>query len=277
MKTVLTLLCGIAALSASAQNHEGTTVANYLETTDSLNIPMVYVEQTTFEMGGTPEQGQVENDEIVHTVTVSPFYIGATEITQAQWEKVMGTSLREQYDKHKPAVEYGKHGVGPDRPMYFVDWNEATAFCRKLSALTGLNYRLPTESEWELAARAGGKKPFRYAGSDDLDSVGWYVDNADMDRFNRGNPESHPVTTLAPNSLGIFDMSGNVCEWCYDFYAPYPTEPTTDPSGRPHNGDRVYRGGSFRSNKDYSRVAFRNSNSPSYASEFLGFRVVCEP
>ncbi|MCM1348452.1 MAG: formylglycine-generating enzyme family protein [Firmicutes bacterium] len=281
MKSIFNIICAGALLGAFWQNASAAEyeLANFMETTDGLNIPMVYVDHTTFQMGATPEQENPEDDELVHTVTISPFYIGATEITQAQWEKVMGTSLEDMYNKYKPALEYGKHGVGPDRPMYYVSWNDATDFCRKLSALTGLIYRLPTEAEWELAARGGCTGNTNFAGSNNLDSVAWYVDNADMDRFNRGNPESHPVTTLSPNAIGIFDMSGNVCEWCYDYYAPYPTVETTDPVGvhQPSLDDRVYRGGSFRSNKGYCRVAFRNSNSADYASEFLGFRVVCEP
>lgn len=265
-------------MAASAQNSDSDTtrIANYMEDTAGLNIPMVFIDQATFQMGATPDQGNGEDDEKVHTVTISPFYIGATEITQAQWEKVMGSTLEDMHRKNNQDHEFGKYGVGPDRPMYYVSWNDATNFCRKLSALTGLTYRLPTESEWELAARGGETGSTKFAGSDNLDEVGWYVDNADMDRFNKGNPESHPVTTLAPNRTGLFDMSGNVCEWCYDLYSPYPNAHVTDPVGTPHNGDRVYRGGSFRSSNDYCRVAFRNSNSPSFASEAIGFRVVCE-
>lgn len=252
--------------------------ADYLERTDSLDIPMVFINGATFEMGGSAEQGSdAEDDEKIHTVTISPFYIGATEITQAQWEKVMGTSLRDIYDRIAPSHDFERYGVGPDRPIYYVSWDDATAFCRKLSALTGLNYRLPTESEWELAARGGQTGGTKFAGSDTLDIVGWYVDNADMDRFNRGNPESHPVATLAPNAAGLYDMSGNVCEWVYDLYSPYPTEPATDPVGVMYNGDRIYRGGAFRSSGNYCRVSFRNSNSPTYVSETIGFRVVCEP
>ena len=274
--TALLLSLG-AVIALKAQDGK---VANFLEDTNGLNIPMVYIDATTFEMGATPEQGTAEDDETVHTVSISPFYIGATEVTQKQWHDVMGTSLEDMYRKLAPEHDFGKYGVGDDRPMYYVNWHDATAFCRKLSALTGLTYRLPTESEWELAARGGhlsGNEATRYAGSDTLDVVGWYVDNADMDRFNKGNPETHPVSTRRANTAGIFDMSGNVCEWVYDLYSPYPTAPTTDPVGVPHNGDRCYRGGAFRSNSDYCRTAFRNSNDPSFACEYIGFRIVCEP
>lgn len=271
---ILTAALSAAAAGASASTPAAT--ANFIETTQGLDIPMVFIGETTFHMGGTPDQGQPEDDETVHTVTLSPFYIAATEITQSQWEKVMGTTIGQMKEKAGGATR--SYGEGPDHPMYYVSWNDAILFCRRLSALTGLNYRLPTEAEWELAARGGSETPqTKFAGSDNLDDVGWHVDNADVDRFNKGNPDSHPVTTLAPNRLGIFDMSGNVCEWVLDFYSPYPDTPAVDPVGRPYNGDRVYRGGAFRSSKDYCRVAFRNSNSPTFASEITGFRVVCEP
>ncbi len=252
--------------------------SNFTEKAAGVDIPMVFVGETTFNMGGSEEQGSdTEDDEKLHQVTISSFYIGATEITQSQWEKVMGTSLRDMYDRARPSHDFGKYGVGENRPMYYVSWQDAVDFCRRLSSLTGRNYRLPTESEWELAARAGKSGGTKYAGSDNIDEVGWYVDNADMDRFNKGNPESHPVATRLPNPLDIYDMSGNVNEWVQDYYAPYSNEPATDPVGARYNDDRVYRGGAFLSSKNYCRVSFRNSNSPDLASESIGFRVVCEP
>lgn len=270
----ISLLLALAAFfvpRAAAQN-------NFLESTDGLDIPMVFIDQTTFKMGGTPEHGaDSEDDETVHEVTLSPYFIGATEITQGQWRKVMGTTLEDMYRKAAPDHDFGRYGVGDDKPMYYVNWQDAVDFCRKLSAITGLSYRLPTESEWELAARGGSSPSGKYSGSDELDEVGWYVDNADMDRFNKGNPECHPVAGKAPNSLGIYDMSGNICEWVGCLYSPYPKTASVDPQGKPYNGDRVYRGGSFRSSKNYCRTAFRNSNSPSYASEAIGFRVALEP
>lgn len=280
MKRISTPILLILVFWTAAAARDSRTF-NYLEDTSGLNIPMVFIDATTFEMGATPEQGATEDDERLHTVSISPFYIGATEITQKQWRDVMGTSLEDMYRKLAPDHEYGRYGVGDDRPMYYVSWHDAVAFCRKLSVLTGLNYRLPTESEWELAARGGDLAPTiaatRYAGSDTLDLVGWYVDNADMDRFNKGNPETHPVSTRRANAAGIFDMSGNVCEWVIDLYSPYPTTPVTDPIGVPHNGDRCYRGGAFRSNSNYCRTAFRNSNDPGFACEYIGFRIVCQP
>lgn len=260
-----------SVFAAGAQN-------NFTEDTDGLGIPMVFIEETTFIMGATEEQGDdKEDDENLHSVTISPFFIGATEITQGQWKKVMGTSLRDMFDKIKPDHEFGRYGEGDNLPMYYVTWNDASDFCRRLSEITGLNYRLPTESEWELAARGGSGKTTKYAGSDEIDAVGWHVDNSDMDRTNKGNPVAHPVATLPANAIGLHDMSGNVCEWVADYYSPYPKEETTDPLGKDFNGDRVYRGGAFRSSKNYCRISFRNSNAPDYASEAIGFRVVCEP
>lgn len=273
MKKTLTIVAlALCTISASAQN-------NFTEDTDGLNIPMVFIEETTFLMGGTEEQGSdKEDDEKVHKVTVSPFFIGATEITQAQWKKVMGTSLRDMFDKLKPDHDFGRYGEGDNLPMYYVTWHDATNFCRKLSEITGLNYRLPTEAEWELAARGGSANATKYSGSNEIDAVGWYVDNADMDMTNKGNPVVHPVATMPANALGLHDMSGNVCEWVIDYYAPYTKEAeVTDPIGVDYNGDRVYRGGAFRSSKNYCRTTFRNSNSAEYASEAIGFRVVCEP
>ncbi len=271
-QTLTAIATALSVLSVSAQN-------NFTETTDSLDIPMVFIEETTFMMGGTEEQNpDIEDDEKPHKVTVSPFFIAATEITQKQWEKVMGTTLRDMYGKLAPDHDFGRYGQGGNLPMYYVTWDDAVDFCRKLSEITGLNYRLPTEAEWELAARGGTGNQTKYSGADNIDAVCWYVDNSDLDKTNKGNPVAHPVATMPANRLGIHDMSGNVCEWVADFYSPYTEEVhVTDPVGKDYNGDRVYRGGAFRSSKNYCRTSFRNSNSPDYASEAIGFRVVCEP
>ena len=141
------ITCALAIFSvfaAGAQN-------NFTEDTDGLGIPMVFIEETTFIMGATEEQGDdKEDDENLHSVTISPFFIGATEITQGQWKKVMGTSLRYILYKIMPDHEFGHYCEGYNLPMYYVTWNDASDFCRRLSEITGQNYRLPTETESEL-------------------------------------------------------------------------------------------------------------------------------
>lgn len=222
-------------------------------------MEVVYVTGGEFEMGATEEQGDDarESEKPVRTVRLDSYYIGKYEVTQAQWQAVMGQL------KHGLSYEYGK---GDDYPAYYVSWDDAQEFCKKLSEATGKKYVLPTEAQWEYAARGGNKSQhYKYAGSDDIDEVAWY-----------GGGEfatAHPVGTKKANELGIYDMSGNVEEWCSDWYGKYDENDTENPQG-PAEGyasQRVHRGGCWWSSAYECRVSSRNGGGMN------GFRVVYLP
>ena len=243
---------------------------DFIETAWGINMKMIWVEGGDFLMGCTSEQGGdcSSDEQNVRRVTVDGFYIGMLEVTQSQWEKVMGTSIYQQKTKAGASSTYG---VGPDYPMYYVSWEEAMEFCRILSNKTGRTYTLPTEAQWEYAARGGNKNEgTKYAGSNMIDAVAWYTDNS-------GN-SAHIVGSKQANALGIYDMSGNVQEWCKDWYAnSYVSDDTNNPVGPSSGSYRVRRGGSWYYDASYCRVAYRNYYSPGGRNYPLGFRVVLLP
>jgi len=211
---------------------------------------MVLVEGGTFKMGSNDDY---DDEQPIHEVTLSDFYIGKYPVTQAQWQAVMGKN-----PSHFKGCD--------DCPVEKVSWEYVQEFIKKLNAKTGKNYRLPTEAEWAYAARGGKQsKGYKYAGSDNLDEVGWYYDNS--------SNKTHPVGQKKPNELGIYDMSGNVWEWCADWYGAYPSEPQTNPTG-PAKGDRrVLRGGSWSGNDLNCRVAYRSRSNPNFRDLNFGFRL----
>ena len=231
--------------------------SDYTVTMYGLNLEMVYVEGGEFEMGATAEQREnaAGNGWPVRTIKLDGYHIGKYEVTQAQWKAVMGT-----------APSYFK---GDNLPVEQVSWNEAVQFCEKLSQMTGKTYRLPTEAEWEYAARGGNKSQhYKYAGGNDIDEVAWYDRNSgDM---------SHPVGIKKANELGIYDMSGNVWEWCLDWYADRYDENDTDNPWGPANGSyRVLRGGGWGYYAVDCRVSLRGDFTPDGRNSDLGFRVAC--
>lgn len=232
--------------------------SDYVENTAGLNMKMVFVEGGTFQMGATSEQGSDANDneKPVRDVRVDSYYIGACEVTQAQWEKVMGSN-----------PSYFK---GADLPVESVSWEEAHAFCRELSRMTGKTYVLPTEAQWEYAARGENKKEgTKYSGSWSIDAVAWYSGNS--------GGSTHPVGSKRANVLGIHDMSGNVSEWCSDWYGTYQGAATENPTGPSWGSSRVNRGGSWIHGARHCRVSFRLNFAPRIRFRSLGFRVVCLP
>ena len=256
---------GYASQPAPAANQD------FTETAWGVNMKMIWVEGGDFLMGCTSEQGNCESDEQnVRRVTVDGFYIGMLEVTQSQWEKVVGTSIYQQWTKAGYSGSLSR-GVGPDYPMYCVSWDEAMEFCRLLSNKTGRTYTLPTEAQWEYAARGGNKNEgAKYAGSNMIDAVAWYTDNS--------GSSTHIVGSKRANALGIYDMSGNVWEWCKDWYASsYVSYDTNNPVGPSSGSIRVNRGGSWSSSASHCRVAYRNNNSPGNRFNILGFRVVLLP
>lgn len=262
----------------------------------SLPPEMVYVRGGTFEMGCTAEQsanGACDSDEFpVHEVTLTDFYIGKYEVAQAQW-----TAVVPEYEPN-----YSQFGQGDNYPVYYISWYDAVTFCNRLSEqedfrpayyvdagltevfdeLNGngqvyLNvywdkaadgYRLLTEAEWEYAARGGQcSEGYVYSGNGDLNSVGWYFNNSDH--------STHPVGEKAPNELGVYDMSGNVYELCWDWWgSSYSGQSEAcDPSGTTGGSYRVLRGGSFVYDVSNCRVANRGFNTPGNRNVNLGFRV----
>lgn len=215
---------------------------------------MVYVEGGTFTMGATSEQENDadDNGKPTHRVTLSSFSIGKYEVTQEEWQAVMGDNPSRR--------------KGAKRPVERVSWNNCQEFIRKLNAMTGKRFRLPTEAEWEYAARGGNRSiGYNYSGSDNLDRVAWYDSNS-------GNT-SHDVGQKSPNEIGLYDMSGNVMELCQDWYGSYDINSQTNPSG-PSSGDgRVCRGGSWFSGAGRCRVSHRSILYSGYWDYEVGLRL----
>ncbi|MBO5747745.1 MAG: SUMF1/EgtB/PvdO family nonheme iron enzyme [Muribaculaceae bacterium] len=215
---------------------------------------MVSVEGGTFTMGATSEQGsEADSDEKpTHKVTLSDYMIAKTEVTQELWQAVLGSNPSEL--------------KGDKLPVECVSWNDCQEFIKKLNSLTGLNFRLPTEAEWEYAARGGNKsKGCKYSGSNDIGSVAWYEGNS--------SSKTHTVATKSPNELGIYDMSGNVWEWCSDWYGDYSSSSQTNPKGPSSGSYRVIRGGSWDDIAGDWRVSDRYFNDPDGRVNALGLRL----
>ena len=238
------------------QSIETTTTASEYQTItiDGVSFTMKLVEGGTFQMGSN--DCYAESDEKpVHDVTLSSYYIGETEVTQALWKAVMGNN-----------PSYFK---GDDLPVEQVSWNDCQEFIRKLNQKTGKSFRLPTEAEWEYAARGGKKsKGYKYAGSDNEDSVAWYYDNS--------NKQTHQVKGKLPNELGIFDMCGNIWEWCIDWYGKYDGGSQINPIGSPSGSRRVLRGGGWHFDNNSCRALNRSYDFPNEKNYGIGFRL-CLP
>lgn len=230
---------------------------------DGIEFNMIFVEGGTFKMGATPEQGDDadDNEKPVHTVTLSDYYIGETPVTQGLWKAVMDNN-----------PSYFKHG--DYYPVEQVSWNDAQDFIKKLNSKTGKSFCLPTEAEWEFAARGGNfGKGFRYSGGNDLDKVAVYEQNADSSSPDNPACGTHPVKTKDCNELGIYDMSGNVWEWCQDSYGDYSSRPVNNPLPDSTNPARVIRGGSWHAVASFCRVSTRQYNNPDFCNYNLGFRL----
>lgn len=229
---------------------------NQTFTVNGVQFTMVEVGGGTFTMGATSEQGSDAWDEEkpAHEVTLSDYYIGQTEVTQALWEAVMGSNPSDS--------------KGGNLPVERVSWDDCQVFIQKLNQLTGKQFRLPTEAEWEYAARGGRKsRGYKYAGGNNIDSVAWCDGNS-------GN-ETHPVATKQANELGIYDMSGNVLEWCSDWCGDYTSSSQSDPQGSSSGSFRVIRGGCYYNFARNCRVSYRISNTLDYRSGYLGLRLSC--
>ena len=225
---------------------------------------MVEVLGVTFTMGATSEQGSDAKsyEKPAHKVTLSDYYIGKTEVTQALWEAVMGKTVSQI------ASEYGwvTCGVGDNYPMYYISWHDCKEFISKLNVLTGKTFRMPTEAEWEYAARGGSKsRGYKYSGSNRLGDVAWYEDNS--------GGKTHEVGYKRPNELGLYDMSGNVWEWCSDWFGDYSSSAQTNPKGPDSGTDRVRRGGSWGSVAWSCHCSSREIRGPGNRNCLLGLRL----
>jgi formylglycine-generating enzyme required for sulfatase activity len=254
--------------ASTSQVIEGKTFDVY-----GVTFKMMKVEGGTFRMGATREQKDPWYDEKPpHKVTLSSYYIGETEVTQALWVAVMGTnpsnfqdpSIQENFICCDSIVEISF--PGDNLPVENVSWDDCQTFIKNLNRITGENFRLPTEAEWEFAARGGNNSQgYQYSGSNNLSAVAWYTDNS--------GGQTHDVKTKSPNELGIYDMSGNVWEWCQDWYGSYSSVSVTNPTGAASGSYRVYRGGGWNDNARYCRSAYRNFNTPGWQCSLLGLRL----
>ena len=282
-------------------------IAQTLSAQASIPPDMAFIQGGTFSMGCTIEQAPNCNpDENLDEVTLTDFYIGRYEITQGQWESVMGYTQAQMRDLCCPNNTL--YGLSSTNPIYYVSWYDVIVFCNRLSEQQGYTpcyysdlgytqvfgksgtnwslptmgavfrdigakgYRLPTEAEWEYAARGGSlSKGYKYSGGNVLSDVGWYDINS--------NNTTRAVGTKKANELGLFDMSGNVWEWCYDWYSSsyYSVSPPCSPLGPTSGLDRVLRGGSWYDDIIFARSACRNSISSFYRNFFLGLRVCRTP
>jgi formylglycine-generating enzyme required for sulfatase activity len=243
-----------------------TDTAFYIE--DDVPIEMVFVEGGTFTMGCTDEQGDDcrSNPKTfmnIHNVTVGDFYVGKYEVTHKQWEHIMGR------DKN-PSLFYF---MGDNFPVEHVSWYDVQEFIKKLNKQTGQRYRLPTEAEWEYAARGGNKsKRYKYSGSNNIDDVAMFLDR---------NGITNSVDSMLPNELGIYGMSGNVQEWVNDRYGAYGKKAQTNPKGPlaayKWGYFRVIRGGCWDCEASHCNIASRDFESPHYDNYDLGFRLALSP
>ena len=239
----------------------GIIIENQSFTVKGVTFTMIAVEGGTFKMGAQSSDSGGDNydseafdsESPVHSVTLSSYYIGETEVTQELWMAVMN-------------VNSSSFCGYPQRPVEDVSWNDCQEFITKLNNLTGKNFRLPTEAEWEYAARGGNESNgYKYSGSNTIGNVAWYNDNS--------SSTTHDVKTKQANELGIYDMSGNVWEWCQDWYGSYSSGSQTNPTGPTSGSYRVYRGGSWSSYARNCRVSYRGSHDPAYTSSSLGLRL----
>lgn len=231
-------------------------------TVGGVTFIMKAVEGGSFMMGATAEQGNdaSSRERPVHRVTLTSYHIGQTEVTQELWMAVMGSNP--------------SYFVGSQFPVEQVTWEDCQMFIAALNEMTNRSFRLPTEAEWEFAARGGNdSQGYKYSGSNDLPTVAWYSYNDSWETRGSGYYGTHQVATRNPNELQIYDMSGNVHEWCQDRYGDYSSNEQIDPTGPLAGTNRVYRGGNWLFDDWFCRVSFRNGLSPSSGNYGIGLRL----
>lgn len=251
------------AIVSSSVQHTG----RRLFMINGVEFTMVSVLGGSFMMGATDEQGAEDPfavEKPIHKVEVPDFMIAETVVTQALWKAVMGTGIEEQ--SKLGTYDTTIYGEGENYPMYYLSWHDCIDFIIRLNALTGEKFRLPTEAEWEFAARGGIRsKGYKYAGSDSIANVAWYEGNS-------GN-QMHPVAKKQPNELGLYDMSGNVWEWCNNWFYEYDETNKINPQGPPNGIERMSRGGGWNRIARRCRVSYRGDDLPELRAN-VGFRLV---
>ncbi|MGL4957148.1 MAG: formylglycine-generating enzyme family protein [Bacteroidales bacterium] len=256
MKKLQFIICVllVATLHTQAFAKSSNTAKNQSITVKGVSFDMIYVEGGTFRMGCSVEQINCEKNEMPsHPVTLDSFYIGKFEVTQKLWTTVMGKN---------PSTKKGNN-----LPVDNISWSDCQSFITKLNTLSGKTFRLPTEAEWEYAAR-GGKQATEtvYAGSNSAAEVAWHNDTS-----------AHEVGTKKANELGIYDMSGNVWEWCNDWMSDYTRAAVTNPKGAEKGTDRILRGGNFVSTSQNCRIPTRNWRPANNKVAVAGLRLVMQP
>ena len=231
---------------------ESTIKPKQIFSANGVSFTMIGVQGGTFRMGNTDPDAD-SDERPSHMVTLDDYYIGETEVTQELWEAVMGYNPSEfQYNNQLP--------------VEFISWDDCRSFIRELNNITGKEFRIPTEAEWEYAARGGqDNQRTTFAGNNSIASVGWYKENS--------GETTHPVKMKAPNSLGIYDMSGNLWEWCQDWYGPYSSNNANNPTGPFSGTNKVLRGGAWNGGPKNCRLSNRDGRTTDYASNRLGLRL----
>ncbi len=227
----------------------------------TVTFKMIRVEAGTFQMGSDASDAY-SDEQPVHTVTLTKdYYMGETEVTQALWYAVMGQKPTSGGSQWSSA-----YGLGDSYPAYYISWEDCQEFITKLNTLTGQTFRMPTEAEWEFAAKGGNSSMgYTYSGSNTIGDVAWYTDNS--------GSTTHTVKTKQANELGIYDMSGNVWEWCSDWYGSYSSSAQTNPTGPTSGSYRVNRGGCWIYGARFCRSSCRNYGTPGYSGGNLGLRL----
>ena len=266
-------------------------------TVNGVTFKMIYVEGGTFTMGCTSEQSnECDADESpAHPVSVSEFWLSETEVTVGLFRAfVKETSYRTDAEKGGGAWRWmqvkgkwqwnkvkglywihdsqgnARNSSEDYHPVLYVSWNDAKAFCDWLKQKTGKSFRLPTEAEWEYAARGGNKsRGYKFSGSNFINDVAWDIENS--------GSKTHPVKSKSPNELGLYDMCGNAREWCLNWYGDYINSPQTDPKGPSSGKYKVSRGGGWNGSAQSCRVANRDVDSPEVGLDGLGFRIAIAP
>ncbi len=261
---ITTIILDLAGLAFA-----GTYVVTVKDfTINGVAFRMIKVEGGTLSMGAQSTNSNVNNydpvansdEDPVHSVALRSYYIGQTEVSQGLWDAVMG----EGGSSHGA---WGSYGKGSEYPAYNISYVDVQSFLVQLNAIAGMNFRMPTEAEWEFAARGGNLSlGYQYSGSNTLDDVAWYGDNSAN--------QAHVVASKQPNELGLYDMSGNVWEWCQDWYGVYSSESQSNPFGPNDGSDRVHRGGFWNNSANMCRSTRRRCCAPDVRHNYLGVRLV---